>query len=58
VGRTDFPGGNSVLLKKSIVRLSQLDVDTLLPGHMGIVDGKERVKMNFDVVIEHIFPYL
>jgi hypothetical protein len=40
------------------VRLSQLDVDTLLPGHMGIVDGKERVKMNFDVVIEHIFPYL
>ena len=58
VGRTDFPGGNSVLLKKSIVRLSQLDVDTLLPGHMGIVDGKERVKMNFDVVIEHIFPYV
>ncbi len=58
VGRTDFPGGNSSLLKKSIISLSQLDVEFLLPGHMEIVQGKERVEDNFRVVREEIFPYI
>jgi len=33
IGRTDFPGGNAALLKKSIEKLSKLDVKALYPGH-------------------------
>jgi hydroxyacylglutathione hydrolase len=58
VGRTDFPGGDSALLKESIVRLSQLDIEYLLPGHMGIIQGKEAVDENFRMVKEFIFDYL
>lgn len=58
VGRTDFPGGNGSLLKKSIMDLSKLDVDHLLPGHMGVVEGNESVKDNFKFVIQNIFPYI
>ncbi len=58
VGRSDFPGGDGELLKKSIRSLSTLDVDSLLPGHMGIVDGNAKVKKNFEMVIKHIFPYI
>ena len=52
VGRTDFPGGNGKLLKKSIDRLAQLDTEYLLPGHGDLVIGKERVKRNFDYVAD------
>ena len=52
VGRTDFPGGDGALLKKSIDRLSQLDVEFLLPGHGDIIQGKDRVKRNFDHVAD------
>jgi glyoxylase-like metal-dependent hydrolase (beta-lactamase superfamily II) len=52
VGRTDFAGGNGNLLKKSIERLSQLDVEYLLPGHGDIVKGKNRVKRNFEYVAD------
>jgi len=58
VGRTDFPGGSGALLKKSITALSKLDVETLLPGHMEVVDGAERVKQNFQMVMKSIFPYI
>lgn len=58
VGRTDFPGGDAALLKKSIRNLSKLDVDYLLPGHMGIVQGSDNVKQNFQAVINNIFPYI
>ncbi|MDD5475991.1 MAG: MBL fold metallo-hydrolase [Syntrophales bacterium] len=58
VGRTDFPGGSSRALKDSIRRLSELDVEFLLPGHMGIVKGNDAVKKNFGIVIKHVFPYL
>jgi glyoxylase-like metal-dependent hydrolase (beta-lactamase superfamily II) len=58
VGRTDFPGGSGELLKKSILRISRLDVEHLLPGHMDIVSGAGRVKENFLQVIEYVFPYL
>ena len=54
VGRTDFPGGSSSLLRKSIERLSQLDVDDIVPGHStevgNIISGKEKVKRNFQMV--------
>lgn len=54
VGRTDFPGGSITILKQSIERVSQLDVEYLLPGHsteMGsIVEGKRRVEQNFRAI--------
>ena len=57
VGRTDFPGGSTIQLKKSIDRLSQLDVEYLVPGHNtepnGIIQGKDRIKRNFAAVQEY-----
>jgi len=38
-GRYDLPGGNANLLRKSIERISKLDVDNLYPGHESIVEG-------------------
>ena len=54
VGRTDFPGGSMSTLKDSIDKLSELDVEYLLPGHStefgGIVEGGEMVKRNFQAI--------
>lgn len=58
VGRTDFPGGDSQLLKESIRKLSQLDVEYLLPGHMDIIQGNDAVQRNFTLIIDHVFSYL
>jgi glyoxylase-like metal-dependent hydrolase (beta-lactamase superfamily II) len=58
VGRTDFPGGNGSLLKKSIISFSQLDLELLFPGHMGIIQDWEKVQDNFNIVIQNIFPYI
>jgi glyoxylase-like metal-dependent hydrolase (beta-lactamase superfamily II) len=52
VGRTDFPGGNGRLLKKSIDRLAELDAEYLLPGHGDLVMGRDRVKRNFEYVAD------
>ena len=58
VGRTDFPGGDSSLLKGSIRSLSTLGAEYLLAGHLGIVQGGRNVARNFEFVIERIFSYL
>jgi hypothetical protein len=58
VGRTDFPGGSGFYLKQSIVTLSKLDVETLFPGHMNVIDGVNEVKKNFQMVQKHVFPYI
>jgi len=58
VGRTDFPCGDSALLKESIRRLAMLDTESLLPGHMNIIHGQDDVRSNFDFVIDRVFPYL
>ncbi len=54
VGRTDFPGGSASLLRKSIDKLSQLDVEYLIPGHSteagDIIAGKDKVARNFHLV--------
>lgn len=54
IGRTDFPGGSLSQLKKSIDRLSELDVAYLIAGHStefgSIVQGKQNVKRNFQAV--------
>ena len=39
VGRSDFHGGDAHELKKSLMRLAQLEVDVLLPGHNRIAEG-------------------
>ena len=51
IGRFDLPGGDAVQLANSIRKLSDLDVELLLPGHMGIVRGAERVKANFRLAL-------
>lgn len=58
VGRSDFPGGDGELLKQSIRKLAKLEVDRLLPGHMGMVMGADKVKNNFKMIIDRIFPYI
>jgi hydroxyacylglutathione hydrolase len=58
VGRTDFPGGNGALLKKSIMSFAELDLEVILPGHMGIVSGKSNIQKNFNLIIQGIFPYI
>ena len=54
IGRTDFPGGNTSLLLESIDRLSQLDVEYLIPGHStqagNIISNKNQVSRNFHLV--------
>jgi hydroxyacylglutathione hydrolase len=47
MGRTDFPGGDALLLAQSIQRLLDLDVELLLPGHGPGISGKGAVKENF-----------
>ena len=56
VGRTDFPGGDGALLKKSIRRMAELDIETILSGHGPMVQGKEAVKSNFDFIEKVYFP--
>ena len=46
VGRSDFPGGDSKLLKQSIQNLAKLDIEYLLPGHMGMVTGAWNVRIS------------
>lgn len=57
-GRVDLPGGSADKLKQSIEQLSQLEIEYLLPGHMGIVSGAQRVKNNFEFVRKNVFPWL
>jgi hydroxyacylglutathione hydrolase len=57
-GRVDLPGGKGQDLKQSIEALSHLDIEYLMPGHMGIVEGEEAVKSNFDFVRSNVFPML
>jgi len=58
LGRTDLPGGNGEALKESIRRLSQLDVEYLLPGHGDWIAGADKVKANFESVESMWFGYL
>jgi len=57
-GRADLPGGNGTELRQSIEELSKLEIGYLLPGHMDIVTGAEKVKDNFDFIKKHILGWL
>ena len=54
IGRTDFPEGSPSSLRKSIDKLSQLDVEYLVPGHSteagNIIAGGDKVRRNFYMV--------
>ena len=53
-GRFDLLGGSIELLRQSIGRLAELDIEYLLCGHPyghpGILKGKEAIRANFDFV--------
>jgi glyoxylase-like metal-dependent hydrolase (beta-lactamase superfamily II) len=57
-GRVDLPGGNGDDLKKSIESLSKLDIEYLLPGHMGVVTGADKVAENFNLIRNNVFLWL
>ena len=55
VGRTDIPGGDLGQLQESIEKVSKLDIEHLLPGHMGMLSGRDRVQRNFEFVQRMFF---
>ncbi len=61
-GRVDLPGGSAQLLKSSIEKVAQLDIEHLLTGHQygasGILQGKKMIKTNFEFIRNNIYPYL
>ena len=58
VGRTDLPGGNGSVLKESIKRLTELEIEWILPGHGDIVLGVPEVKANFNQIEQVFFNYI
>jgi hydroxyacylglutathione hydrolase len=49
IGRSDLISSDSLLLKNSITRLSELDFRVLLPGHNEILEGNQ--KKNFKTAV-------
>ena len=58
IGRTDLPGGNGGMLKESVKKISQMDIEYLLCGHGEIVAGRKEVQANFKKIEEYWFDYL
>jgi len=58
LGRTDLPGGDGAKLKDSVKRLSDLEVEWLLPGHGEIISGAEKVRKNFAEIEQFYFAYV
>lgn len=61
-GRVDIPGGSAQQLKESIERVAKLDIEYILTGHQygspGILEGKDLIERNYEVIRRGIFPYL
>lgn len=58
LGRVDLPGGNSALIKESILRMKPLNVSLLLSGHGDMVSGKAAVRKTF-IDLENVwFRYI
>lgn len=58
VGRTDFPGGDGILLKESIKKMAELDIEYILSGHGPAVSGKAQVEENFKFLEQVYFPMI
>ncbi len=50
IGRTDFPGGDGEILKQSIEKMAELDLEIILPGHMNLIQGKDKIIDNFAII--------
>jgi hydroxyacylglutathione hydrolase len=50
IGRSDLPGGDAPVLKKSVEKLGGLSLELLIPGHGPALQGAERIKGNFDLI--------
>ncbi|VUT24217.1 MAG: hydroxyacylglutathione hydrolase [Candidatus Methanolliviera sp. GoM_oil] len=50
VGRVDLPGGDFKELKRSIEKVSKLEIEYLLPGHGEVIWGKENIDKNFSFI--------
>jgi glyoxylase-like metal-dependent hydrolase (beta-lactamase superfamily II) len=57
-GRSDLPGGSGEQLKQSIEKMADLDIEALLPGHMGVITEGKFVQENFQFVRENVFRWL
>ncbi len=57
-GRVDLPGGNAAELIESIGKLSRLQIDYLLPGHMDLVTGSEPIERNFEFINKNVLAWL
>jgi len=55
IGRTDLPGGNGSLLKESLKKLKEFEIEWLLPGHGDIISGSEEVRTNF-IHLQQLWP--
>lgn len=56
IGRTDLPGGDIDTLANSVKKLLTLEeVDLLLPGHMNIIQGQDKIKHNFMLIWNFFF---
>ncbi len=56
IGRADLPGGDLDTLGRSIEKLAHLNSpEMLLPGHMGIVRGRDAVRRNFEQIRHYFF---
>lgn len=58
VGRTDFPGGDGSQLKDSILKMRDLDIHAVLPGHGPAIIGRDQVLANFQIIERVYFPML
>jgi glyoxylase-like metal-dependent hydrolase (beta-lactamase superfamily II) len=54
VGRWDLPGGSLRNLKRSLEKISSLDVEYLLPGHMNCLVGRSKIKESFNFCIQSL----
>jgi len=50
VGRVDLPGGDFKELKRSIEKVSKLEIEYLLPWHGEVIWGKENIDKNFSFI--------
>ncbi|PJA18539.1 MAG: hypothetical protein COX63_02175 [Candidatus Diapherotrites archaeon CG_4_10_14_0_2_um_filter_31_5] len=55
IGRTDLQTGSFTEIKKSIQKLSELEIEYLFPGHGNIIQGLKENQENFKFINENFF---
>lgn len=58
VGRVDFPGGDGQALKESILKVKDLDLEWVLPGHGPLLKGAKNIQANFQFIEQMYFSML